>query len=92
MALHRDRRGEYALSFRRPPTPGLLCRVRSGTHARARLVRQDTLRPDIEARPQWGTPPYATNTDAEPLSTVLRVLSCGPEWGRAALEHEDDPR
>ena len=30
-----------------------------------------------------GHPPYFTVADPELLNTVLRVLSCGPEWGRA---------
>ncbi len=36
-----------------------------------------------QARRQY-RPPYSTATDAEPLNTVLRVLSCGPEWGGVA--------
>ena len=29
--------------------------------------------------PQWGIRP--TYSTAEPIDSVLRVLSCGPEWG-----------
>ena len=36
-------------------------------------------------------PPYATVADPEPLNSVSRVLSCGPEWGGAALGHEANP-
>jgi len=34
--------------------------------------------------PVLGTPPYSTVADPELLNTVLRVLSCGSEWGRMA--------
>jgi len=33
--------------------------------------------------PQYRAPPYSAATDPEPINTVLRVLSCGPEWGGA---------
>ena len=33
-------------------------------------------------------PPIQSTTDAEPLSTVLRVLSCGYEWGDAECGHD----
>jgi hypothetical protein len=46
----------------------------------------------ISETPVPGTPPYSTVTDAEPINSVLRVLSCGSEWGGAALGHENDPR
>jgi hypothetical protein len=36
-----------------------------------------------QARPQYRGTPYSTATDPEPMSTVLRVLSCGPEWAGA---------
>ena len=39
--------------------------------------------------PRTGHPPYSTVADAESLNTVLRVLSCGPEWGGAESGHGD---
>jgi len=33
--------------------------------------------------PSTGGHPYSTAADPELLNSVLRVLSCGPEWGRA---------
>ena len=44
-----------------------------------------------QARPQYRAPPYSTATDAEPVNRLLRVLRCGPEWGRAELGHEENP-
>ena len=35
--------------------------------------------------PSTGGHPYSTATDAEPINTVLRVLSCGSEWGRGRI-------
>ncbi len=37
-------------------------------------------------------PPIQGTTDAEPTNTVLRVLSCRPEWDWAESGHEEDPR
>ena len=33
------------------------------------------------------TPLIQGTADAEPINTVLRVLSCGPEWGGAESGH-----
>jgi len=37
----------------------------------------------ISETPVPGGTPCSTTTYAEPLNSVLRVLSCGPEWGGA---------
>ena len=37
----------------------------------------------IDAKEWLGQLPYSTVADAEPINTILRVLGCGPEWGRA---------
>ena len=41
--------------------------------------------------PSTGGHPYSTATDPEPMNSVLRVLSCGPEWDGAELGHEENP-